>query len=99
MTSYAAQIKTYFFKVNRRITAGLIAVLIASSVFFWYTGDLSVENSSVLIGSVLMLLAVVFYQIPFISFLLTRRHFDKHDHIGLEILEADWKTFRKWLEA
>ena len=92
-------VKQYFFKLNRGLTGGLILVLIIASLIFWYTKTLTLQSSSSLIGAAFILLAVLFYQIPYISFLLTRRHFSEHEKTGIEILDSDWKTFKQWVES
>ncbi|MDW3094403.1 MAG: hypothetical protein R8G33_01890 [Gammaproteobacteria bacterium] len=99
MSNNPADVKQYFLKINRNLTSGLVAVLIVASALFWYTKVVTLENSSFWIGAAFMLLAIVFYQLPFVSFLLTRRHFDSVDRSNIEILDADWKTFRKWVES
>lgn len=91
-------VKNYFLQINRRLTLGLIALLVIVSMIFWYTGQLSLQNSSSLIGAGFMLLAVIFYQMPYVSFLITRRKFANHNRQGIEILDAGWKVFRKWLD-
>jgi|GEM_PF-1532378 len=99
MSSSANDVKQYFLQLNRALTGGLIAILIIVALVFWYTEALTLQNSSSLIGAGFMLLAVVFYQLPYISFVLTRRHFAGDDRKGIEILDSEWKTFKKWLDA
>lgn len=99
MTNNPADVKKYFLKINRLLTTSLVAILIVASTLFWYTKAVTLENSSLWIGAAFMLLAVLFYQLPYVSFLLTRRHYDGVDHNGIEILDAGWKTFKKWLES
>ena len=65
---------------------------------FWYKDLLSLQNSSLSIGTAFMLLAVLFYQLPYISYHLTRRKFADEDRQGIEILDSDWKVFKKWLD-
>ncbi len=92
-------VKQYFLQLNRALTVGLIIILIIASMVFWYTESLSLQSSSSLIGAAFMLLAVLFYQLPYISFLLTRRKFSAENKQGIEILDSGWKVFKKWLEA
>ena len=99
MTNNPIDVKQYFLKTNRLLTTSLIAILIVVSAVFWYTKVVTLENSSFWIGAVFMLLAVLFYQLPHVSFLLARRHFGNADRSGLEILDSDWKTFKQWLES
>ena len=99
MTITQTDIKQYFIITNRRLTASLVALLLAVSVVFWYTKAVTLENSSVWIGAAFMLLAVLFYQLPYVSYLLTVRHFESADRNGIEILDAGWKTFRQWIES
>ena len=99
MSSKQNDVKQYFFKLNRTLTGGLITILIIAALIFWYTKTLLLETSSSYIGAGFMLLAVLFYQLPYISFLLTRRHFANQDRAGIEILDSGWKTFKQWLDA
>ena len=99
MTKTPADIKQYFLKTNRILTISLVAILIVASALFWYTKAVTLENSSFWIGAAFMLLAVLFYQLPYVSYVLTRRHFESADRTGLEILDSSWKTFKQWLES
>ncbi len=98
MTNNSAGVKQYFLKTNRMLTISLVVILLVVSAVFWYTKSVTLENASFWIGAAFMLLAVLFYQLPYVSFLLTRHHFDNVDHNGIEILGSDWKTFKQWLE-
>lgn len=98
--SYSPEdVKQYFLKLNRSLTGGLIVVLIIASLVFWYTDTFSLHSSSTLIGLVFMILAVIFYQLPYFSYLLTRRRFSSKDRQGIEILDSGWKVFKQWLNA
>lgn len=99
MTNTPADIKQYFLKTNRNLTISLVAILILAAAVFWYTKAVTLENSSLWIGAAFMLLAVLFYQLPYLSYVLTRRHFVGADRARLEILDSDWKTFKLWLES
>ena len=99
MSKTSTDVKQYFLKTNRALTISLVSILIMVSALFWYTKAVTLENSSFWIGAALMLLAVLFYQLPYVSYLLTRRHFGGTDHSGIEILNSDWKSFRQWLES
>ncbi len=99
MTNTATDVKNYFLATNRSITVSLVVILIVVSAYFWYTQTVTLENASFWIGAAFMLLAVLFYQIPYVSFLITRRHFSSADRHGIEILDSGWKAFRQWLEA
>ncbi|MFK7795469.1 MAG: hypothetical protein AB8B89_08975 [Gammaproteobacteria bacterium] len=99
MSNTPEDVKSYFLKINRTITTSLVVILIMISVMFWYTKAATLESSSSSIGAALMILAVVFYQLPRVSFLITRRHFEKADRKGIEILDSGWKPFRQWLES
>ena len=99
MAHHPNDVKQYFYKLNRNLTGGLVLILVIASLFFWYTKILTLQDSSMLIGAAFMLLAVLSYQLPYISFLLTRRHFASQDKSGIEILDSDWKTFKNWLES
>tara|TARA_R110002096_G_scaffold109088_16_gene238835 strand:+ start:634 stop:933 length:300 start_codon:yes stop_codon:yes gene_type:complete len=99
MSNTPADVKQYFIRINRTLTTSLVAILIAVSAVFWYTKTATLENSSFWIGAAFMLLAVVFYQLPYVSYLITRRHFGQADRVGLEILDTGWKPFKQWLES
>lgn len=90
-------VKQYFLKINRALTIGLISLLIIVSSIIWYSEFLPISESSTTIGVAFMLLAVLFYQLPYISYVFTRRHFAGKDKNGIEILDAGWKTFKQWL--
>ena len=99
MTNNPADVKKYFMKINRLLTSSLVSILIIISVVFWYTETVTVENSSFWIGAAFMLLALIFYQLPYVSFLVTRHHYAGQDWSGIEILGSGWRTFRQWLES
>lgn len=99
MPHNANDVKQYFLSLNRNMTIGLIFILIIVSMIFWYTGLLSLENSSVVIGAGFMLLAVLFYQLPYISYRLTQRKFANQDRQGIEILDSGWSVFKKWVDT
>ena len=93
-----AEIKDYFLKINRRMTTGLILLLIIVSLIFWATKSVTLENSSLWIGAALMLLAIVFYQLPFISYLLTRAHFRQQQQTDSALLNSGWSQFKASLD-
>jgi drug/metabolite transporter (DMT)-like permease len=99
MSKTSADVRQYFLKINRTLTTSLVTILIAVSAVFWYTKTVTLENSSFWIGAAFMLLAVVFYQLPYVSYLLTRRYFDNADRCGIEILDSGWKAFKQWLDS
>jgi hypothetical protein len=99
MTKTTIDVKQYFLKLNRNLTTSLVAILLAVSAVFWYTKAVTLENSSIWIGAAFMLLAVLFYQLPYVSYLLTQRHFESADRSSIEILYSDWKAFRRWLDT
>lgn len=92
-------VKQYFLRINRLLTAGLLLILMVASLIIWYTNALPLKESSIQIGASFMLLAVLFYQLPYVSFLLTRRHFAAEDRQGIEILDSGWSAFKQWLNA
>ena len=94
------EIKDYFLSMNRTLTLALVAVLVCVSAGIWYTQIITIQNSSSLIGLSFMIIAVLFYQLPYISYLITRRHFrDIQNHQGAEILTSDWKAFKNWIQS
>ena len=93
----AKQIKEYFFNINRTLSVGLVLMLVIVSAVFWLMG-ISMQNISTWVGIVLMLLAVVFYQIPRISYQLTKKHFLNQGEFSDEVLNSGWAKFKKWLE-
>ena len=97
MSNNPTDVKQYFLKINRTLTISLVAILIGASALFWVTKAVTLEDSSFGIGAVFMLLAVLFYQLPYLSFLLTRHHFKSADQNGVEILDSGWKAFKQWL--
>ena len=93
-----AEIKDYFLKINRWMTSALMLLLIIVSLIFWATKSVTLENSSLWIGAALMLLAVVFYQLPFISYLLTRAHFKQQEQTDSALLNCGWRRFKAGLD-
>ena len=93
-----AEIKDYFLKINRLMTLSLILLLLAASLVFWLTKAVTLENSSFWIGSAFMLLAIVFYQLPYLSYLLTRAHFNQHGETDSELLNSGWNQFKNSLD-
>lgn len=93
-----AAIKTTFLNINRALTAGLIALIIISLTVLWLL-DVDLEAQSTLLGSVLMVLAVIFYQIPRIAYRMTQRQYRQLSGINEQILKQDWPAFRRWLDG
>ena len=93
-----AEIKDYFLKINRWMTSALMLLLIIVSLIFWVTKSVTLENSSLWIGAALMLLAVVFYQLPFISYLLTRAYFKQQEQTDSALLNCGWRQFKARLD-
>lgn len=93
----AKQIKEYFFHINRTLTIGLVLILVFVSAMFWLLG-VSMQNISTWVGITLMLLAVVFYQIPRFSYQLTKKHFHNQGEFSDDVLNSGWEKFKKWLE-
>ncbi|MEM8843795.1 MAG: hypothetical protein AAGB35_02020 [Pseudomonadota bacterium] len=91
------QIKEYFLNVNRMLTIGLVFLLVVISALFWLLG-ISMQDISIWVGMAFMLLAVVFYRIPRLSYSLTKKHFLNHKALDDNILNSDWGRFKKWLE-
>lgn len=92
-------VKDYFLKINRTLTLSLVSILIIASAIFWYTKAVTLDNSSLWIGAVFMILALLFYQLPYISYLYTRRHFKKERESDPEILISGWMQFKDWVES
>ncbi len=93
-----AAIKTTFLKINRALTAGLVVLIIISLTVLWLL-DVDLEAQSTLLGSVLMVLAVVFYQIPRLAYRLTQQQFNQSTGVNEQILKQDWPAFRRWLDG
>ena len=93
------EFKNKFMRTNRKLTMALVLIVIVCSVLFWLLGYESGGETSVWIGSALMLLAVLFYKLPHLSFMLTKKQFiaagqsTKDDHVL-----ANWQTFKLWME-
>ena len=94
------EIKTYYLSLNRTLTLALVAMLVCVSAFIWYTDAISIQSSSSVIGLSFMFMAVVFYKLPHISYLLIRRRYKNVQNLqGVEILASDWKTFKSWVQS
>ncbi len=94
-----AEIKDYFLNLNKALTLGLTIILISLSVLIWYTGTVTLQQSSMWIGLAFMLLALLFYKLPHISFLITRRHFSAHTDAEVGVLANGWGPFKSWIES
>lgn len=93
------EFKNKFQNTNRMMTMGLVSLLIIISVIFWMLGYESGGQTSVWIGSILMLLAVVFYKLPHLSFILTKKKFQQGQNgPDDEHLYADWPTFKQSMQ-
>ncbi len=88
-------IRQYFFRMNRILTWSLVILVALVSATLWVLDFASTDVHSTKIGIVLMGLAVVFYKLPHISFIYTKRRFKAHPEAE-EIFTGNWRTFRKW---
>lgn len=91
------KIAEYFYKINRGLTVSLVSVLAIAGVLLWLSG-VSMQEISTWVGLVLMVFAVLFYQLPKFSYQLTKYHFSKQHGYKGEILDSGWEYFKKWLE-
>ena len=61
--------------------------------------DVDLEAQSTVLGTVLMLLAVIFYHIPRIAYRITQRRYKQLSGVNEQILKQDWPAFRRWLDS
>lgn len=66
------------------------------SAVFWYLGYASTDVYSIRIGLILMGLAVVFYKLPYVSYVYTSRRFKDHPQ-AQELFAGGWKSFSRWV--
>ena len=93
------QIKEDFYRINRFLTLGLLGVIILASILFWRTGIASIEKYSIWIGLIFMGLAILFYKLPHISYLILRRRSTALNSAECANLCSGWNSFKTWLEA
>lgn len=91
------EIKHCFYQMNRVLTWTLVVLVALVSATFWYLGYAATDKYSTRIGLVLMGLAVIFYKLPYISYLFTKRRY-KHSQAAPGILDQGWKSFNSWLD-
>ncbi len=78
---------------NRWLTAGLAALVCAVGGALWLTEVSLTERYKMTAGLVIMLLAFVFYKIPYFSYRLNRRRF-AGDKESLRLMGGDWRQYR-----
>ena len=54
------------------------------------------DEYKLLVGLVLMILAVVYYKIPHLAFLMNRRHYST-DAVMLDLMGDTWEQYKKRL--
>lgn len=92
------KLKTQFLAINRNLTLGLLLLVIAFSVIFWSLGVDVQGTSSVATGLVLIVLAVVFYKLPYLSFLLMKARRQDNSTSPRSLLDDGWPAFKRWIE-
>ena len=91
------EIKHCFYQMNRVLTWTLVVLIALVSATFWYLGYASTDKYSIRIGLVLMGLAVIFYKLPYLSYLFAKRRY-KDSQAARGILDQGWQSFNSWLE-
>ncbi len=82
-----------FLKINRYLTYGTVAFVCVVAFVVWiFDIDLGGQRTS-LMGLMFMLLAVVTFKIPYISYRYLRKKYKNHAEKN-SILGVDWKLFR-----
>ena len=97
MQSKQEQMKQNFYQLNRRLTLLLVLTIVIGAVLLWYFEIESIGPYSTEIGLFLMGLAIIFYKIPHISYLLIRGRYQGHVETA-ELVNSGWKSFRHWLD-
>lgn len=97
MQSKLEQMKHNFYQLNRWLTLVLVLTIVIGAVLLWYFEIGSIGTYSTEIGLIFMGLAVIFYKIPHISYLLIRSRYQGHAETA-EVVNSGWKSFRHWLE-
>jgi hypothetical protein len=93
----AITIKEYFVTANRNLTLSLVLIIIVTMAVVWFLGvDLGERSAS--FGLILMILAVVFYQIPRLAYRLTQKQFRSLTGPNKQIIEQNWSAFKVWLD-
>ena len=68
----------------------------AVSAALWALGYAGTDAYSIRIGLSLMGLAVIFYKLPYVSYVYTRRRF-KHHPKAQKVFSGGWKSFSNWV--
>ena len=63
----------------------------------WFLG-IDLGERSVTFGLILMILAIVFYQIPRLAYRLTQKQFRSLTGPNKQIIEQNWSAFKVWLD-
>lgn len=90
--SLIKEIKNYHDYYNRWITFG--SGLAVSFVFLglWWGRVELLDQYRSFAGLVLILLAVIFYKLPYLSYLLNKKRYRNHPE-GLAIIGKSWKEY------
>lgn len=92
------KIKIQFLATNQYLTLGLLLLVIVCSAIFWWMGVDVQGKSSVFTGLVLLVLAVVFYKLPYLSYILMKYRYQGDDIPTKSILDDGWPAFKRWVE-
>jgi uncharacterized membrane protein len=93
----AITIKEYFVTANRNLTLSLVLIIIITMAVVWFLG-IDLGERSVTFGLILMILAIVFYQIPRLAYRLTQKQFRSLTGPNKQIIEQNWSAFKVWLD-
>jgi len=78
---------------NRLLTTGLALLVCAVGYGLWSAGVPLEDRYKTLTGIAIMLLALVFYKIPYFSYRLNRRWF-AHDDDSLQLMGGNWRQYK-----
>lgn len=88
-----AQIKRSHDRYNRLLTVALAAAVCLTGVLLWRGGVPLLDEHKPGVGLAIMLLAFVFYKIPYAAYRLNRRRYGG-DEAGLRLMGAGWRQYR-----
>lgn len=80
-------------RLTRQLTLGLSAFVCSTGLALWAFGVPLLHEYKPLTGLLLMLLAVVFYKVPYVAYRLNRRYFsDREGHLVL--MGETWDEYK-----
>lgn len=78
---------------NRCLTLSLAAVICLVGLVFWWANIPLLDEYKVTVGSVMIFLAFVFYNIPYLVYRLLRRRYG-NDEVMMQLIGKRWYFYK-----